>query len=283
MSKGTLQRVVLCLALVWLPACLVRRREVTQPPARQISPLLAATKDQLVARLHAFYDPVQSITMRVNLSPSLIDRSKGVATDYATVSAYILFQKPENIRILGRDPLVGVTLFDMVSTGEQFRVSIPPKSRFLVGNNDAPGTSANKLENLRPTAFLTSLIVHPPEPEEMAILENDTERALYILLMIRRNQGDFVLARQVYFDGRTLQVTNQKTFDDSGNILSDTKYSDWRNNGGITFPCQIDIQRPKDNYEVQISIVNLKFNTPDVNAEKFILNQPPDTRREELK
>jgi hypothetical protein len=284
MSRMPELLIVLCLALAATPACLVRRRAVTPPAARQTSPLLTATKDELIQRLHGISDPIQSFTMRVDLSPSVLDPSKGVASDYATVSAYILFQRPDYIRILGKDPMIGSTIFDMVSNGKHFRVSVRPKKRFIIGDNDAPGTSGNKLENLRPVAFLTSLMIYPPDAKsDIAILENDTEQAVYILLIIRRNQDQFWLARQVYFNGRTLQVSRQKTFDASGTIVSDTKYSDWKDYGGASFASQIDIQRPADNYEVQLSLVSMKFNTPDVTAEKFILDQPRDTQLEELK
>jgi hypothetical protein len=222
--------------------------------------------------------------MKVDLSPSVLDRSKGVATDYATVGAYILFQKPDNIRILGKDPMMGSTIFDMVSDSKQFRVSIPSKKRFITGNNDAPPNPGNKLENLRPIALLTSLMIYTTDSKlEFALLEKDTERDVYILLNIRRNQDQFWLTRQVYFDGRTLQVSRQKTFDASGNIVSDAKYSDWKNYGGISFASQIDIPRPADNYEVQLSVASAKFNTPDVTAGKFLLAQPPDSQLEEVK
>lgn len=221
--------------------------------------------------------------MTADLSPSVLDPSKGTATDYATVSAYILFRKPDDIRILGRDPVIGSTIFDMVSNGSGFRVSIPPKQRFIIGSNTAPAISSNKLENLRPQALLSSLIISPPEPNtDWALMENDIERALYILLLIRHDQEP-VLTREIYFDGRTLQITRQKTFEASGMIISDTKYSDWKVFGGVPYPSDIDIQRPKDNYEVQLSVDSMKVNTPEVTDEKFVLKQPPDYQVRELK
>jgi hypothetical protein len=276
--------VVVCLALAASPGCFVRRRTVTTPAARPSAPLLSATKDQLIGRLHGISDPVQSFLMTADLSPSVLEPSKGTAVDYATVSAYILFRKPDDIRVLGRDPVIGSTIFDMVSNGTQFRVSIPPKKRFIIGENNAPPKPGNKLENLRPEALLTSLIIYAPNPEsDVTLLENDSERALYILLIVRRKQDEFALARQVYFDGHTLQVSRQKTFDAAGNVVSDTRYSNWQRYDAISYPSQIDIQRPKDNYEVQLSVITMKINSPDVTPEKFVLEQPPDDEVEVLK
>lgn len=246
--------------------------------------MLAATKDELIQRLHATSDPIQSFLMRADLSPSVLDKSKGTVTDFATVSAYVLFRKPDDIRMLGKDPMIGTTVFDMVSAGNQFRVSIPSKKRFIVGDNNAPATSGNKLENLRPSALLTSLMIYPPDPKtDFALLEDDSERALYILLIIGHNQDQLALTRQVYFNGLTLQVSRQKTFDASGIIVSDTRYADWKPYDNVSYPSQIDIRRPKDNYEVQLSVVRMNVNSPDVTDSKFVLEQPSEAHLEELK
>jgi len=57
--------IVLCLALATTPACFVRRRAVTTVGARQTSPLLSATKDGRIQRLHGTSDPIQSFTALV--------------------------------------------------------------------------------------------------------------------------------------------------------------------------------------------------------------------------
>lgn len=211
MSRIKERLIILCLALALTPGCFVRKRAVRSPTARPAGAMLATSKDELIDRLHQLSDPIHSFLMRADLSPSVLDRSKGVATDYATVGAYILFLKPDDVRILGKDPMIGSTIFDMVSNGSEFRVSIPPRKRFIIGKNDAPETSENKLENLRPSALLTSLMINPPDPADVVLLEKDTERSLYILLMVRRDQDQFALVRQVYFNGNTLQVSRQKT------------------------------------------------------------------------
>lgn len=285
MSKHPGLLIVLSLALAAASAaCFVRRRAVVSPGRRRPNPVLAATKDDLIQRLHALSDPIQSFLMTADLSPSVLEPSKGTAIDYATVSAYILFLRPDDIRVLARDPVLGSTIFDMVSSGAGFRLSIPPRKRFIIGNSNAPQKPGNKLENLRPAALLSALMIYPPSPEsDITVLERDPARGLYILQILRRNQDQFALARQVYFDGYTLQVSRQKTFDPAGSVLSDAKYSDWKPYGGHAYPSSIDIQRPKDNYEVQLSIETMRINSPEVTAAKFMLEQPPDYHVEELK
>jgi hypothetical protein len=287
MSQRRNLAAILALAFAVLPACLVRRREIAPAVVRQNQPLLTATKEELIQRVHDTFDPIQSFLMRADLSPSVTNASKGAAMDYATVGAYILFRKPDDIRVIGQDPVLHSTIFDMVSTGMEFHVYIPRGNRFLVGSNDMPGTSKNKLENLRPAAFLTALMIYPPDPAtNVTLLENDTGdgKAIYILLIAQREGDQFLLRRNVYFARDTLQITRQKTFDASGAIFSDTEYSDWKPySSGIVFPAEIDIRRPQDDYEVQLEISSLEVNTAQVTPDKFILNQPPGTNPEQLK
>jgi len=277
--------IVLCLAVVPLSSCFVRKRVVTLPGNRPGAPLLRASRDQLIQRVHQIADPIQSFSIQMDMSPSVGSLYQGEVKDYATLGGYILFQKPDSIRVLGQDPVMHTTVFDMVSAGEDFRIHIPSKSQFLQGRNDAPPTSKNQVENLRPTAFLTSLMIQAPDPDaDIALLEEDTNEreAVYILLIVRRGRDEPWLVRSLHFDRRDLQIVRQKTFDSSGAVLSDTKYSGWKVYGGISFPSEILIQRPQDHYEVMLNVVNMRINPADITAEKFNLNQPPGTQLRQL-
>lgn len=269
---------LICLAMVFSSGCLVRRRVVPPPgKLKENRPLLVATKAELIERIHQASDPVQSFTIKADMSPSVGQLYGGQVTDYATITGFLLFRRPDAIRVIGQDPVIHSTLFDMVSTGNDFRVSLPTKNQFVIGTNDAPATSKNKLENLRPAAFLTSLMIMPPEASDVTLMEDDTNetKAVYIVQVIHREGDQLQLMRNVYFDRYTLQINRQKTFDANGYIKSDTKYSEWRVFNGIQFPSLIDIQRPQDGYELILTVLDMKINTPDVTAEKFVLAQPP--------
>ena len=223
--------------------------------------------------------------MTADMSPSVGRLYGGEVTDYATLPGYILFRKPDDIRIIGLDPVIHGKAFDMVSTGPQFRLYIPSKNRFVEGRNDVPATSKNKLENLRPAAFLNSLLIYPPDPKtDVALVEDDINdtRPIYVVLIIRREHDQLKLVRSISFDRYTLQIVRQRSFDEAGHTLSDAKYSEWKNYGDTPFPSSIDIQRPQDGYEVSLSVMALKINTPDVTPEKFVLNQPPGTQLQQV-
>jgi hypothetical protein len=273
---------VLC---IFLSGCLVRRRVVAPAGEKIPRPLLTATKQELLQRIHLISDPIQSFTMKVDMSPSVGGIYGGQVTDYPTISGFIFFLRPDNIRVVGLDPVIHSTAFDMASTGNQFRVYIPVKSQFIEGKNDAPANSKNKLENLRPSAFLTALLINPPDPNTgITFVEDDTSetKAVYILMTIGHDGDHYYPVRNIYFDRYTLQINRQKTFDTEGEILSETRYSNWTNHKGIQFPSTIDIQRPKDGYELVLQVTDLKINGGDVTPAKFTLNQPPGSQLRRL-
>ena len=274
-------------AVAFEPACLVRKRIVKPPGAKENRPVLKATKEELIERIRNISDPIESFNLKVDMAPSVGNLYGGQVTDYTSIIGYILYRKPDQIRVIGLEPAIHGTAFDMVSRGNDFRVSIPLKSQFIEGRNDAPPSSSqNKLENLRPAAFLTALLIPPPDPKtDLTVLEDDTNEtsAAYIVITLQRSGDKLRAVRNVYFDRYTLDISRQRTFDSEGDITSDTSYANWKDYSGKRFPSLIDIQRPKDGYEVILTVMDLKLNTPDVTAEKFVLNPAPGVQVRTLK
>jgi hypothetical protein len=211
------------------------------------------------------------------MTPSLGSVYKGEIDEFPSVRGFVIFRKPNDIRIIGLDPVIHSRAFDMVSVGNEFRLSIPSKNRFIEGRNDAPTNSTNKLENLRPAAFLHSMLIMPPEPDETALLEDDTdeEHAFYILLVLRKEP--LQLDRAIYLDRVTFQIVRQKAFDPKGLTVSDTRYSDWKLYDGLWFPGTMDINRPADGYGVVMKLITITINS-DITADKFVLDQPPGSQ-----
>ncbi len=274
---------ILFLVSLSLSSCLVRRRVVTRQGKKDTRPLLSATKADLVNRIQSSFDQVHSFTAMLDMTPALGSVYKGEITEFPSVSGHVLFRKPEEIRILGLDPVIHSKAFDMVSMGEEFRLLLPSKNRFIEGRNDTPPVSKNKIENLRPAAFLQAMLIYPPDHTEMAILEDDTdeEHALYILLILKKDKDQLWLHRSIYFNRLTLEIVQQKIFDEGSLTVSDTRYSGWSSNDGVSFPATIDINRPQDGYGVVMKLVNMKMNA-EVTEDKFVLTRPEGTQLQVL-
>ena len=266
-------------------SCLVSRRIVNRhgkPVTAASAPqLLKASRDQLNARIVDFYNSLMSFQATADLTPSVGSVYTGQITEIKDVRAYVLFRKPATIRIIGQYPVVRTTAFDMVSDGSRFKASLPDKSLFEIGDNDAPRTSKSKLENLRPQDFLSSMLIMPVDTakEGTSLIDFiDEDNAFYVLNFVR--QGEVM--RQVWFDRLDLTIVRQMVWNQpSGELVSDTRYSKWMQYGGVTFPAHIDINRPRDEYGVVLDVTDMKMNAP-LADDKFVLNQPEGAQMREI-
>jgi outer membrane lipoprotein-sorting protein len=285
-SKGSAAATPLYLCLLMLllassPSCLVRRRIITRKSGQPAQTLLTADKERLIKEIADQYAAIQTLNATVDMAPALGTANKGKITEYKDVRAYILFRKPSSIRIIGLYPVVRNKAFDMVSDGSQFSLYLPSKNRFIKGPNQIEKPSANKLENLRPQHFLEALLVRPIDPtREQTLIENftDEDNAVYKLSVIAPMPGGPpALERELWFDRTGLDLVRQLIFDASGDILTDARYSDWKYYDNVAFPKHIEIERPKDEYGVVITLVKMEINKP-VTDDKFQLEQPEGTQ-----
>jgi hypothetical protein len=265
-------------------SCLYTKRVILRrgkPVSGGAAPkLMTATREGLLSRISNVYNAIQSFQATVDLTPSLGSVYKGQITEFKDVRGFILFRKPAEIRVIGQAPVVRSTVFDMVSNGTDFKVNLATRGLFFVGLNSAPPvpptTLANSLENLRPEAFLSALLIHPPAEGDDVVLEDDTdeENAIYELLFLRRlPSGQLMLDRNIWFDRLNLSMVRQRAFDADGNIVSDTRYDKWTVYNGVVFPAHIDLNRDKDGYGVVIDVVAMQMNRKLTDAQ-FVLTQP---------
>jgi hypothetical protein len=276
---------MLCLVVSGLSSCLARRRAITRrgAGAAKQPTLLVANQETLANEITRQYDAVHDFNATVDMIPALGTAKKNRITEYKDVRAYILFRKPDNIRLIGLYPVVRNTAFDMASTGPTFNLYVPSKNRFLTGRNEIVQPSPNKLENLRPTHFLDALMVRPVDKNtDRLLLENltDEDEATYILHVVREPRpGVLQLTRTIWFNRLDLSLARQLILDDSGNILTDARYSEWRAYDNVRFPKHVEINRPRDEYGVVIDVVKMDINK-GVSDDKFVLNQPEGSVRQ---
>jgi outer membrane lipoprotein-sorting protein len=178
----------------------------------------------------------------------------------------------------------------MASDGEAFRVSIPSKNKFLVGSVTLERISEKPIENLRPQHLVDALLWTEVRKEESVLFEefNDETARYYVLTVLRGGYRTEIL-RKIWFDRADLQVSRLQTFGPKGVLLSDVHFSDWQSltSGQETsasptassinaFPRQIRIERPHDDYRLDLQIVKLSLNE-ELPPDRFKLQQPPGT------
>ena len=277
----------------WLAAsgCSVSHKTVVKP-SQTPATLQTATKSQLVDKFNRQADSIHSVNLSVKMKLTGGSNYSGVIEQYHEVNGFMLAAKPANIRVIGQAPVVGKNIFDMVSNGEEFHVFIPSKNDFIVGPANLQRPSKKPIENLRPQHLVDALLWAPVSDRVPILFEqaNETQARFYVLTVLRRaspsnadasnsNQSpadEFEIALKIWFNRADLNVSRIETYSPGGVLASDDHYSNWDAFGELHYARQIDVARPGDDYQLQISVVKATFNEP-IAPDRFILPQPPGT------
>jgi outer membrane lipoprotein-sorting protein len=280
-----LRATLLFLSILPLTGCLFRSRPYQATAST--APLKTATQTGLIDYIDVQAAKIQSMQATVDIDTSVGGAKKGKITDYQEIRGYVLARKPSMLRMIGLLPIVRTKAFDMVSDGQEFKLWIPPKNRFVQGRNDVETPNPKQpLENLRPQHIYDALLLRAIDPQtEHAVMQNDFEQVRdskqrvveqpdYEILVIREGEHGWYLSRKIVFSRTDLLPHRQIVYDENGNQATDVRYGDYKEYSGVSFPSQIEIKRPQEEYDITLSVVKLELNGPLPN-DKFILEQPP--------
>jgi outer membrane lipoprotein-sorting protein len=276
----------LLLAVLPTTGCLFRTRPVEETYSK--APLKESTQAGLIESISRQAEKVQSLQATVDIDTSVGGAKKGHYTDYKEIRGYVLARKPAMLHMIGLLPIVRTTAFDMVSNGQEFKLWIPPKNRFVMGRNDVQTHNADQpMESIRPQDIYDALLIRPIDPEhEIAVLENSEEilhdakgyRVLqedYELIVIRKKSGnEGVLSRKIVFSRTDLQPHRQYIYDDQGKLATDARYANYKDYDGVSFPSRIEIIRSQEEYDITLNMLKMEINKP-LRDDQFALEQPP--------
>jgi Domain of unknown function (DUF4292) len=260
----------------------------TRPVEEQYSkaPLMESSQQGLIDSINQQADAIRSLKATVDIDSSAGGMKKGHVTDYKEIRGYVLARKPASLHMIGLMPIVRTTAFDMVSDGQQFKVWIPPKNRFVVGRNDVATPNTDQpMENIRPQNIYDALLIRRIDPvNEIAVPENGYEtlhdakghRILqedYELIVIRKYDQGWRLSRKIIFSRIDLKPHQQFIYDENGHVVTDAKYAEYKDYDGMSFPSRIEIYRPQEEYDITLNMLKLDINKP-LTDEQFVLEQP---------
>jgi hypothetical protein len=276
------RKCTVCLTLSALASGCANRGGVTKstnlPPATRPVALEAAP-DQLLDRYNFLARNLQSVNATVELKPSAGSAYSGVISEYHEVKAFLLAARPYEIRMIGQVPVVGKTVFDMASNGNDFEVSIPSKNEFLVGPVTLTRQSAKPIENLRPQHLVDALLWPEVRKEEVVLSEefNDESARYYVLTILHGGYQSEIL-RKIWFDRADLHLARLQSYGPKGALLSDVRYSNWlpldTSGASISeYPHAIRIDRPHDEYRLDLTVSKIILNEP-IAADRFQLEAP---------
>lgn len=261
----------------------------TRPVEEQYSkaPLKESSQQGLIDHINQQAEAIRSLKATVDIDTSAGGVKKGQVTDYKEIRGYVLARKPASLHMIGLMPIVRTTAFDMVSDGQEFKLWIPPKNRFVMGKNDMPTPNTDQpMENIRPQNIYDALLIRRIDPEsEIAVLENGYEtlhdakghRVLqedYELTIIQKYGKGWGLSRKIIFGRTDLQPHRQYIYDEDGKVATDARYAEYKDFDGIIFPSRIEIYRPQEEYDITLNMLKVDINKP-LTDDQFFLEQPP--------
>ena len=282
--------------------CAVSHKTVVKP-SQAPAALQSATKDQLIDGYNRQAQAIQSLNAGVSMKLTAGSAYSGVIEQYNEVNGFILAARPASIRVIGQAPVVGKNIFDMVSDGSTFSIYIPSKNRFIVGPANLERRADKPIENLRPQHLVDALFWPVITDRPRVLFEEASEGAarFYILTVVRPEapreaggSGDaasaapneqagpqhpipgWEIAQKIWFDRSDLRVSRIENFGSAGKVASDVGYANWQATGATSYPWQINVTRPSDDYQLQITIKKITVNEP-IAADRFSLPQPPGT------
>jgi outer membrane lipoprotein-sorting protein len=269
--------------------CVFRTRPVEDQYSK--AALQDSTQQQLISRINQQAEAIQSLKATVDIDSSAGGMKKGQVTDYKEIRGFVLARKPDSLHMTGLMPFVRTTAFDMVSDGQEFKLWIPSKNKFVIGKNEVTVPNVDQpMENVRPQNIYEALLIRriEPFPAEIAVMENGYEtlhdakghRILqpdYELTVIRKRDSSpdsgYVLSRKIIFGRTDLKPHRQYIYNDQAEVATDAHYAEYKDYGDFSFPSRIEIYRPQEEYDITLNMLKVELNTP-LRDDQFVLEQP---------
>src|SRR2546430_4918975 len=150
----TYKRVLILLfAVLLFTGCGFRTHPITTRTST--AELKEATLEQLVATINNNADRLKSLKAAVNIDSSVLEQKKNRVKDNPGVGGWVMVRKPDMLRMIGLWSILRIQAFDMVSNGKTFELSIPQRSKIIVGSDrQPPKPSEQPLDNISPQHIL---------------------------------------------------------------------------------------------------------------------------------
>jgi hypothetical protein len=285
---------ILLLAVLSSTGCSVFSRTRPVEDLYSKSPLKESTQQGLIDSINQQAETIHSLKATVDIDSSVGGRKKGQVTDYKEIRGIVLARKPGALHMIGLAPIVRTTAFDMVSDGQDFKLWIPSKNKFVIGKNNVGTPNTDQpMENIRPQNIYEALLIRHIDPEtEIAVLENGYEtlhddkgrRILqddYELTVIQKYDKGWRLERKIIFGRIDLKPHRQFIYSEDGSVATDAHYAEYKDFDGISFPSRIEINRPQEEYDFTLNMLKVEINQ-ELKDEQFVLEQPPGAVVEHL-
>jgi outer membrane lipoprotein-sorting protein len=274
---GSTLQFLLVLVLLAQASCIKTTRKL--PADQRMLPAKSASRSELFQQLEAKSRQIQTLKGTMNIALSGGGPKSGVLTEYHETRGVIVVERPSNIRVQVQLPIVSTTVANMVSDGRQYRVWLPLDKQYMIGDVDAPPSSNNTVKDLRPQQFMEGLFVdirpYLGNSEVKQTFEEATEgvRSFYVFTFVNFAGTEARTLEKIWIDRLDLQVSRKQVFGKEGRIEVDAQYTGYQPMNGISFPQNVELQLPLQDYTVKMEFQKTTLNE-SVPEDAFTLPQP---------
>lgn len=264
----------------------------THPPSQ----VLTVSLNALVMQTDARFDAIKTMNASVEISASTGGGREGSVTEVSGFTGYILLRKPGDLRVILFVPIAHLRALDMVTDGQTFKMSVPPRNRYITGSNVVTIPSKNPLENLRPGVFFDSLLVpslqkgqlvsvtadervYQPDASKKYFIQEPTYELSYHQPV--ENSVELKTLRTIHLGRSSLLPFQQEMYDAAGQLDTQTLYENYQKFGETEFPSKITIRRPKDQLSLTLTINKLTVNQT-MDDDQFDLKFPDGVKIEKM-
>jgi outer membrane lipoprotein-sorting protein len=271
---------LLALVVPVLTGCLSHTRKLQQ--AKLAGTVMNADAVQLVEAVNKRYEQVNSLTATVDFAVTKGGAHTGKQTDYTSIHGFVLFRKPDMLRVIGQVPIVRTTAFNLASNGSTFTLVIPHYNRAIQGSTSVTTKSADPMENMRPQFFLDAIEIHGIAADRIVALTTSSttkldlktkqliETPLYDLTVLNPGRANPAPGlpqvdkptRVIHFSRIDLMPTGQDVYNSEGAPETKVSYGPYQDFGGVSFPSTITIDRPLEEYRITLNVEKVVFNIP---------------------
>jgi len=273
-------------AALSLTGCIVHTKRLT--PDQVMLPAETISKPALLEKIKAASIAVKTLkitssTLKVTQKISS-DELKEIGKGAFSLAGVILVERPSKLRLDVN--FSGITGADLASDDRQFKIYVPHKiNAFGTGSVAAPVGDVSFPCSLRPSHILDALFVdgekYMNSPDVLTSRREQTEgiRSYYLIDFIRK---DGTAIQELWYDRTEKQVTRKIEYAEDGRPEADVKYSNYTTVNSIAFPKVIQINRPIEQYTLEMNISEMIFNEA-IPAEKFLLDKPASANDLDMK
>jgi hypothetical protein len=186
----------------------------------------------------------------------------GKQDEFKRAPGYLMMRRPDSLRLVLLSPvLIKSTIFEVVSSGDDFSAWLRNKNKVYKGKNSARELVADDLPDgipLRPPHIFEAILPSNINIKDAAIrvsVEETTDKfARYYMLSVYKEgvPPRIHTIRKIWIERSQLAISRQQIFELDGRMLCDVEYEEMQQIGGFDLPGSINLNRPEDGYSLKM-------------------------------